>query len=352
MVPSGNKQIHPQTVLVSCPNWVGDVVMATPTFDCIRQNYPQSQIIGLIRKYAKGVVEEGPWFNQIIEVNDKTTLGFLNLVQQIRRIEPDLAIVLPNSFRSALIAKLGGIKKIYGYRRNGRTILMNGGPYPRRNGKQIIPVPMTEYYLEICRWLNLTVRHKTKPSLFISKTLRKKAEQLFSHYEITPNDMVVGLNPGAKFGSSKCWPPEYFAKLAELIAERWNCKLMLFLGPGEEVIGQEIVKKSKTKIINTGPYKVDLALLKPLVQRCQLLVTNDTGPRHYAVALDIPVVVIMGPTDPRYTHSNLEKTIVLRQDSDCSPCHLQECTLDHSCMTEISPQKVLQAGEQLLRKIS
>jgi heptosyltransferase-2 len=332
--------------------WVGDVVMATPTFECIRQNYSEARIIGLIRNYARGVVQDAPWFDRLIEINDKTFLGFFNLVHQIRRLKPELAIVLPNSFRSALIARIGNAKKIYGYRRNARTVLMSGGPTPRRRGNRITPVPMVEYYLDICRWLNLDIEPQKKPRLYISDPLQQKGNRLLERYGIAPDDMVVGLNPGAKFGSSKCWPPDYFSTLAELLAERWKCKLLLFIGPGEEPIGEKIVKLSKAKIINTGPDKVDLALLKPLVQRCRLLVTNDTGPRHYAVAFNIPVVVIMGPTDPGYTHANLEKTVVLRRDSDCSPCHLKECTLDHNCMTEISPEDVTQACEQMLREHS
>jgi len=124
--------------------------------------------------------------------------------------------------------------------------------------------------------------------------------------------------------------------------------LLLFTGPGEETIAHKIVQLTRAAIINTGPDNVDLALLKPLIQRCRLLVTNDTGRRHYAVAFDIPVVVVMGPTDPRYTNANLDQTIVLRRELDCSPCHLKECPLDHRCMREISPQAVLQAAEQLL----
>ena len=115
-------QIQIQTILVACPNWVGDVVMATPTFECIRQNYPTARIIGLIRKYAGGVVEDGPWFNDLIEMNDKTLRGLFKASQRLRRLAPDLAFVLPHSFRSALIARLGGVKEIYGYRRNGRSL--------------------------------------------------------------------------------------------------------------------------------------------------------------------------------------------------------------------------------------
>jgi heptosyltransferase-2 len=91
-------------------------------------------------------------------------------------------------------------------------------------------------------------------------------------------------------------------------------------------------------------------MLKPLVKRCDLLVTNDTGPRHYAVAFDVPVVVIMGPTDPRYTSSNLGKTTVIRIDLDCSPCHRKTCPTDHRCMTKITPEMVFEAGEKLLNE--
>jgi len=343
-------QIPSQTILVTCPNWVGDVVMATPAFECIRQNYPAARIIGLIRKYAGGVVEDGPWFNDLMKVNDKTVRGLFHASCRIRRLNPDMAFVLPNSFRSALIARLGGAKKIYGYRRNGRSILMSGGPLPLRENKRFIPRPMVDYYLEIARWLNLATPVRSRPRLFMSEAVQEKGRRLLKRYCISPEDTVIGLNPGAQFGSSKCWPPAHFARLAELISRDRHCKILLFIGPGEEDIGKEIVKHSQATVINTGPDKVDLALLKPLIHRCRLLFTNDTGPRHYAVAFNIPVVVIMGPTDPRYTQANLEKTIILRQEMACSPCHLKKCTLDHRCMTEISPEAVLQAGKQLLQE--
>ena len=345
-----NNQIQSQTVLVSCPNWVGDVVMATPTFDCIRQNLPEARLIGLIRRYARGVVEDGPWFDDLIEINDKTIGGIIDLVPQLRRLKPDLAVILPNSFRSALIARLGGAGRIYGYRRNRRTLFMSGGPTPHRENNRITPRPMVEYYMEICRWLNFDTPSQLKPRLFCSDTTLAKGARLIESHGIAPDDMVIGMNPGARFGNSTCWPPEHFARLAEMISRQWNCKIMLFIGPGEQDIGHQIVKLSRAKIINTGPDNVNLALLKPLIQRCRLLITNDTGPRHYAVAFDTPVVVIMGPTDPRYTNANLEKTIVLRRELECSPCHHKECALHHGCMAEISPEEAMRATEQLLQE--
>jgi heptosyltransferase-2 len=140
--------------------------------------------------------------------------------------------------------------------------------------------------------------------------------------------------------------------LADHLDKEWDCRILLFAGPGEQEIARKITEASRASIINTAPDNVDLALLKPLVKRCRLLVTNDTGPRHYAVAFGIPVVVVMGPTDPRYTASNLEKTIVLQEKLTCIPCHEKVCRYEHECMTRISPQSVLAACERLLKEHS
>jgi heptosyltransferase-2 len=259
-----------------------------------------------------------------------------------------MAILLPNSIRSAIPFLLARIKKIYGYRRNLRGPFISGGPKPLRSGTYITPVPMQEYYLEICRWLDLKLPSVKKPKLFIGQQLQKRADDLLLKYGIGSNDMVIGLNPGASFGSSKCWPALNFAKTAELFQQKFQADILLLAGPGEEQIADAILSKTTANIINTAPDRIDLELLKPIVKRCDLLITNDTGPRHYAVALDVPAVVIMGPTDPRYTSSNLDKTIVLRENLDCSPCHKKICPIDHRCMTQIAPEMVFEAGKKLL----
>ncbi len=338
-----------KTILVFCPNWVGDVVMATPVFDCLRANYRDARLVAIIRRYVQGVVDDGPWFDQVIGCDDKSFRGFLELMRKVRRLGPDISIVMPNSFRAALSAWLGGSREIYGYRRNCRSLLLTGGPKPLAGEGGFVPIPMVEYYMDICRWLGLDIPVSRRPSLFIADRIEQKAERLLGRYGIKVGDTVIGMNPGARFGSSKCWPPEHFAALAEQLNDQWDCPILLFVGPGEEDIAQSIVKASKAPIINTAPDKVDLALLKPLVKRCRLLITNDTGPRHYAVAFSIPVVVIMGPTDPRYTAASLEETIVLQEQLDCVPCHEKVCRYNHECMTLISPQAVLEACQALLQ---
>ena len=326
--------------------------MATPVFDCVKNNFPQAEVACLVRKRLNQVVEDGPWFDHVIEVNDKTTSGLINTIRLIRRSKPDMTILLRNSIRSTVAVRLGGAQNVYGYRRNGRSVFLTGGPRPIRQGRKILPLPMVDYYLEIISWMGFNLPKKAKPRLFFSDTLKETCDQLLEKHGINSSDKVIGLNPGARFGSSKCWPPEYFARVAELFQEAFQAKLLLFVGPGEDFLADVIMEKTEARIINTAPDRVDLALLKPLMQRCQLLVTNDTGPRHYAVAFDTPAVVIMGPTDPRYTASNLEKTAVLRHDVDCSPCHKRVCPRDHVCMKAITPAMVFEAGKKLVTDIS
>lgn len=339
-----------RTVVVFCPNWVGDLVMATPAFACLRTGLPDAVIAGVVRPYARGVAEDAPWFDRLIESRDKSGAGFRRLTAELRRMRPDLAVLMPNSFRAALTARLGGARRVVGYRRGGRSWLLTGGPAPRRASGRIVPVPMVDYYLEICRWLGLATPSDPRPELFMSRSRRREAERLLRSAGVTPAETVIGINPGARFGSSKCWPPGHFARLAERLARRWPCRIALFVGPGEEEIARRIVAECRAPLWDTSGLGVDLGLLKPLIARCQLLVTNDTGPRHYAVAFNVPTVVIMGPTDPRYTQANLERTVVLRRELPCSPCHLKRCPTDHACMAGITPEEVFAACERLLTK--
>ena len=321
--------------------------MATPVFDCLRQNLPQTRIIGLLKQSMQGIVKDGPWFDGLVDADDKSWTGFQQMRRQLQSLAPDAAILLTNSVRSALSMRLCGIRRVYGYRRQGRGMLLAGGPTAARNGT-MAPIPMGRYYLEICRWLGLDLPPQPKPTLFIGAELRRRGEALLARYGIEARDFVIGLTPGASFGSSKCWPAEYFAQLAELCQDRFGGKVILFCGPGEEAIAQAILGQTRARIIDARTGGIDLEVLKPLVKRCNLFLTNDTGPRHYAVAFEVPVVVLMGSTDPRYTDANTERTIVVRKEMDCSPCHKKVCGRQHECMTAIRPAEVLAAAERLV----
>lgn len=337
------------SIVVRCPNWVGDIVMATPVFQCLRENFPDASLIACVRPYARGILEDCPWVDQIVDCDDKSLAGLRHIRKQLKPLKPDLGLLLTNTTHSWLTFKLAGVPQIVGYKRNFRRHFLSDGPVPVRQGKSYKPMPMQDYYLELCRHLGLTLPDQPKAKLFISDELAQAGQIQLQDFGVAQTDRLIGLNPGASFGSSKCWPAQNFARLAELLQAQFFCKLILLVGPGEESIAREISQLSSAQIINTADAKLDLAQLKPIIARCDLLITNDTGPRHYAVAFDVPHIVLMGPTNPLYTARNLENTRVLRRDLDCSPCHKKVCPLGHhDCMTQISPLMVMEQVAALL----
>ena len=338
-----------EALAVRCPNWVGDIVMATPAYECLRRGFPNAHITALIRPYARGIIEPSPWFDRIVDCDDKSLAGMRHIRAALTEPKPGAGILFTNTTHSWLTFKLAGVKRTYGYRRNLHRRALTDGPWPPMQNGKVRPEPMQDYYLNLCRHLGLKPPAEPKPVLYIDEASEQAAEARLRDCGITPDDRVIGLNPGASFGSSKCWPPEYYARLAELLQEAMDCRLLLFVGPGEEDIARRIVEQSGADIINIGERIPTLAELKPLIRRCNLLVTNDTGPRQFAVAFDVPLVVLAGPIDPEYTARNLDLSTVLHLDLPCSPCNRKICPLGHhDCMRKITPETVLAAVKEAL----
>ena len=157
--------------------------------------------------------------------------------------------------------------------------------------------------------------------------------------------MVV--NPGASFGPSKMWPAQRFAVVAQRARAEQGARIVVPTGPGEEAVADEIdAALDGPKQVYRGR-ELPLDVLIAMVERAALLLTNDTGPRHFGVALGVPTVVLMGPTDPRYTATPAERGVVLRRDVECGPCHETACPLEepehHQCLRLIEPDEVFEA---------
>ncbi|MDR4496868.1 MAG: lipopolysaccharide heptosyltransferase II [Candidatus Scalindua sp.] len=353
-------------ILVRAPNWVGDVVMATPSFRCIRENFKDSHITLLIRQNLRGIINDSPWFDELIELKpvkkrstDRYSLplvnhirgirNFFSLVYQLRQRRFSLGIIFPNSFSSALIAWLSGVGRRVGYKRDSRSFLLTDGLERTTDNGKFRPIYMVDYYLRLCAHVGCEIKSR-EPELFISKTSEKRANQLFRKYHFGEKPYIL-INPGASFGTSKCWYAKEFARTADLLKEKTDCEIVLVCGPGETRLTDDIEKFSEKGLINLSQDFVSLEVLKALVKRSMLLLTVDSGPRHFAVALKRPTVVLMGPTDPRYTETEHEIGEVIREDVDCSPCHLKICPTDHRCMTRISPDEVVKACIQVLKNL-
>jgi heptosyltransferase-2 len=350
------KKISPydRHILVRLPNWVGDAVMATPVLRCLRLNYPRARIDVTCLPYVREVVEGASWFDNVIELPRRrkgiSLRGQYRYLEQLRRNQYDLALVLPNSFSSALFAFLSGAARRVGYDRQGRGLLLTDAvPAPREKGK-FIPQPMADYYLGLCEKAGAVIGSK-KTELFVDRESERRVEEVFARHKLGRKHTVVALAPGAAFGSSKLWNPNYFAQVADALAEQAGCDVLIVGGPNERFIAREIAAAARSKPANLVEEQMSLSLLKSIAKRCDLFITVDSGPRHFAVAFGKPVVVLMGATDPRYTNCNLEKTtLVTAQGIDCAPCQRKRCPTDHRCMTNINPAMVLDASIDLLRK--
>ena len=341
--------IEAKRILVRAPNWVGDVVMATPAFRCIRENFSDSHITLLIKKNLRGIVAGSSWFNEVIEFEHgmrKSTRDFLSLTYKLRQERFDLGFLFPNSFSSALMVWLGGVSRRIGYRRDARSLILTDGIERLSENGKFLPTYMGDYYLKLCTQLGCKIGSK-KPELFISGECEDSANELLEKYNIDKKPFIL-ISPGSSYGSAKLWTAEGFARTADLLKESVDCNVVLTSGPGEIDLADEIEGLSKKGLINLSRAPISLDLFKVVVKRCMLLLTLDSGPRHFAVALNRPVVVLMGSNDPRYAESEYEIGKVIREDVDCSPCQLKTCPTDHRCMTRISPEKVVETCIEVL----
>lgn len=340
-----------QKILVHCPNWVGDVVMATPALRTIRENNPRAHITIMVRPHIREVVDGLPFFDEIIEYDStaahRSFMQKYRISTELRKKRFDLSIILPNSFSSAALSRMASISRRVGYRTNGRGFLLTHSvPPPTESGK-IVPIPMVERYLALCEHLQYSVSSRDT-ALSLADGVRREVATLLDCAGVKRDTPMVSIIPGASFGSSKCWPAEHFAQVGDALIEQFGVHVLIIPGPGEETIARRIDALMKQRPVTFADTIISLEQLKAVISDSALVVTNDTGPRHYAVAFHRPVVVIMGPTDPRYTNYGLEKTRVLRSDLACSPCHRKVCPTDHGCMRSITPEQVVKACQEFL----
>ena len=339
----------PRRILVRCPNWVGDLVMATPALRALRARFPGAEITLQLKPGLAGIVAGAPWHDRVALLHtygsDRGPRGTWRAAAALRREGYDLGVLLPNSFSSAWLMRLGGVARILGYARNARTWLLTDRVPPTRERGRLVPVPMTRYYLDLVARLGCPV-DRSDLELYVTPEEDAEVDALLRRLDLAGARPLLAITPGASFGASKMWGPERFAKAADALLARHGGAACLFPGPGEEETAERVAKRMRQPA-RIAPV-VGLGTLKAAIARCDLLITNDSGARHLAVAFRVPHVVVMGPTDPRYTNMNLDHAVVLRREVPCGPCHLKICPLDHRCMTLITPEDVVEAAEAAL----
>ena len=335
-------------ILLRAPNPIGDIVMATATMRALRRHFATDEIALLIRAYGREVLDGAPWFTEVIEIESGHARE-ISAAHSLRKRHFDLGILFTNSFSTALAMRLSGTKRRVGYDRDGRGFLLTDRIKPPRQGRKFLPIPAVDYYLGLIEYLGIPVEDK-RLGLFVTPEATEKAEQIFRKCGIARDDIIVVLNPGAAYGSAKQWPVEYFAGLADLLAEKFGARIILSGSPAERPILEAIEVGMKANAINLVREGVSISLVKAVVARASLLITNDTGPRHFAAAFNIPEVTIFGSSDPAWTENGHKKAIHIWEDVDCRPCQLKKCPMDHRCMRRLKPERVFEAASEALQR--
>ena len=342
-----------EKIAVVLPNHLGDVVMATPALRALRRGRPGAEVTLVVRASLLGVMRGAPWIDRFVAHEIYRSRGKLAQFRERMRVArelrgTDLALVLPNSFASALLAFASRAPVRVGYARRGRSLLLTDPvPAPRVNGR-FVPLAMERYYLELARRLGAPDLG-TQIELFAEADAERECDALFASHGIGGGRPLACLAPGAGFGPSKLWPLDYVAEVARALRGD-GVDVALVHGPGEGALAAEVATRAGVALAMLGGDAMSLSLLKSVLARAQLLICNDAGARHIAAAFEVPTIVLMGPTAVGYTNLNLERTKLLREPVECSPCQLKVCPIDHRCMTRLLPARVLAEARAALSR--
>jgi len=309
----------PSRILLMAPSWIGDVVMATPSFRAIRRRFADAHLALAIRANARPVIDDAPWFDEVIEVTSAAR-GFFGTFRLGKRLRPggfDLGVLFANSFRTALVMRLAGVRRVVGYRRDFRGLLLGEALEPLRENGRYVPTPARDYYLRLCRHLGCDVSDR-RLELFYRADVLHAFEAFARRWDIDCSRRVVVMNPGASFGSSKCWPVEHFARAADMLCRRRDVQVVVICAPDERELARAVADQATGDVVSLDAEPAGLGLLKVLIDRAALLITNDTGPRHYAAAFGTPVVTVFGSTDPRWSDTDFDAERIVRIDVDCA----------------------------------
>ena len=340
-----------ERIVVRGTNWVGDAVMTIPALRQLRRLFPDAHITLATRAWAKGLFADSDFLDDL-QVHEGS--GLRSVVQQVREWRKrnfDLAILLPNSLETALVASLARVPLRIGYATDGRQALLTHPlalPEWRETKHEVF------YYLKIIAELEWLVRQEqtfleTQPdgSLEVSAARKSGARDFLRARGVGDAKPLVALCPGSINSRAKRWPAERYAALADRLIDELGAQVLLVGSSAEAEVSLEVRSQMCNQPLTlTG--QTDLAELVATLSLVDLLVTNDTGPAHIASALGRPTLVIFGPTNPLTTRPFSPFGEIVREPPDCAPCMLRDCPIDHRCMTAITPSDVFERARTLL----
>jgi heptosyltransferase-2 len=341
-------------IVVRAPNGVGDTCLATPFYRALRAARPAAHICLQAPEANLGILADSPWFDDYLPLPPRRALRrpaiFRQAAAAVSARRFDTGYLLTNSFSSAALFRLGGVRRRIGYARDARGWLLTDPlPVPAAaNGDGVVPIK--EYYLNLARATGVPVAD-TRVELFLGEADRTFADAYYGECGVASDDLVIGMNPGAAYGAVKCWRPDYYARTADHFIHKYGARVALFSSPEEEAIVTEIAGRMDATPLTVVGAGMTLRSLKGLIARCNLFIGNDSGPVQYAIAFGLPVVTVFGPTPIAYAATEYPWVRQLSASVECAPCRHRICPIDHRCMTRVTPEWVIAEAEGLLQEV-
>jgi heptosyltransferase II len=325
-------------IIVRATNWIGDAIMSLPALRAIRQRFPDAEITVCAKPWVSALYQGEGSINNVIPLADR-----LGTIRLLRGCHFDLGILFPNSFDSAIVLKLAGVKRIAGYARDGRSFLLTDAVAVPKAGE--IPVHERFYYLELLKRAGFLETIPDVPEIRLDgiPELRACGEKLFEARGLRLP--AIGISPGAAYGSAKRWLPDRFAESAARLAAELGGSVAVFGSSAEKALCGEVARAAN------GRSFAGATTLREFIQMtaaCRVFLTNDSGAMHIASALGVSSVTVFGPTDETATGPLGPAARLVREPVDCAPCLLRECPIDHRCMTRVTADRVVQAAQQVL----
>lgn len=333
-------------ILIVNVNWIGDVLFSTPFIRAVREAYPDGHIACLVHPRCKEVLELNPAINEIIiydeEGEHRSLLGKAGLILALKKKKFDAAFILHRSFTKALVTFLAGIRERVGYPSKNRTKLLT----------KIVAEPAEEihkvdYFLKIADSCGITAKSRSY-EFFINDSHRNYIAELLRKEGVSGKDVVLVLCPGGNW-DPKRWKSENFAKLADDLCERYGAKVVISGAKRDLKLAEEIRGMMKNiSIITCG--RTNLKEAGALFERSNLVVANDTGTMHLAVAMKAKTIALFGPTSPDLTGPRGEGLykVISKNDICDIPCYDFTCK-DNRCMSLITVSDVIKEADRMLK---
>jgi heptosyltransferase-2 len=309
----------------------------------VRSRFPEAELAIVARPYVADLYRDQQICSQLITYDPTGEHAGLSgrerLAAELRAQKFDVALLLQNAFDAAWLVWRAGIPERIGYARDGRSLLLSKAVPVPRPGE--IPAHEKFYYLELIRRAGWTgsLAEESYIRLSVPEEKRRNAENVLSGAGARPGALRVAFGAGAAYGAARCWPASRFAELANRLRFQRDTDVILFGTAAEASVSKAISDEMRIAPIDlTG--KTAIADLPALLSQCHLFVGNDSGAMHVAAAVGLPVVAVIGPTDPNGTAPITPKCTIVQQKPYCSPCFLPRCPTDHRCMTKITPDMV------------